>query len=319
MAESDSRAYGRVYLVTNTKNGKQYVGQTVYTVAQRWSKHCRTAGRDSNGAMALAILKYGAEAFAVEELATADSVDELNALEAKFVDELRTLYPNGYNIREGGGSRGRMADTERRRMSARMKKKWEDPEYVLKMRAIHDQASTRERMSEASRVRWADAEYRRKIEAISSTDAFKQKLSSASKENWRNPEHRAKMAKAQDAVKEQRVARLRLRWQDFDFRRSQRELVDGEEWRAKHREGVMRAVSKPEFIANMSGAAKKRWDDPEKRKALLDAMHSPEAKAKWRASMAEVTKDPEWQAKKSAALKEAWIRRKQKLAERGAP
>lgn len=31
---------GSIYLATNNANGKQYVGQTIRTVKERWYEHC---------------------------------------------------------------------------------------------------------------------------------------------------------------------------------------------------------------------------------------------------------------------------------------
>jgi predicted GIY-YIG superfamily endonuclease len=34
---------GLIYLITNTVNGKRYIGQTVRTLRQRWQQHVRDA------------------------------------------------------------------------------------------------------------------------------------------------------------------------------------------------------------------------------------------------------------------------------------
>jgi group I intron endonuclease len=111
------RIYGRIYVVTNLVNGKQYVGQTTRTCAKRWQGHCweATAGR-KNG-LCQAIRKYGRENFKLEELVTAAGKEELDALEAQWVETLHTITPWGYNLMGGGGSAGRPSreTIERRR------------------------------------------------------------------------------------------------------------------------------------------------------------------------------------------------------------
>lgn len=48
----------RVYLITNTISGKQYIGQTTQTLASRWAQHLRDT-RKSHLPLFSAIKKYG--------------------------------------------------------------------------------------------------------------------------------------------------------------------------------------------------------------------------------------------------------------------
>lgn len=91
----------QIYLITNTINGKQYVGQTVRTLKSRWSSH-----RHSEKCVALhrAIKKYGAEAFDLAVLETCSTIEQMNEAEHSWIEKLNTRVPNGYNIREGGGN-----------------------------------------------------------------------------------------------------------------------------------------------------------------------------------------------------------------------
>ena len=50
-----------------------------------------------------AIQKYGKENFIVEEIDTAESLEELNKKEAEWIDKLEALK-KGYNIRPGGNN-----------------------------------------------------------------------------------------------------------------------------------------------------------------------------------------------------------------------
>ena len=114
--------YGRIYVVTNTTNGKQYVGQTTATLKRRWRGHCwdATSGR-RKGALHQAIHKYGRESFTIEEVSTAEDKTGLDAQELAWVRKLNTMSPNGYNLTEGGGSAGRPSkETVERRRQALM-------------------------------------------------------------------------------------------------------------------------------------------------------------------------------------------------------
>ena len=109
--------YGVVYLITNTVNGKQYVGQTTVGIAARWERHVkssRAAKRDQP--ISAAIRRYGRNAFEVVALQECNQ-ESLNAAELAEVDRLDTFAPNGYNLRAGGGGKGRLAPELRARLS----------------------------------------------------------------------------------------------------------------------------------------------------------------------------------------------------------
>ena len=68
--------YGYIYKITNTKNNKIYIGQTIKTVSERLNKHIQEARCEANGTRPpnyfhSAILKYGEDAFVTEEIDTA--------------------------------------------------------------------------------------------------------------------------------------------------------------------------------------------------------------------------------------------------------
>lgn len=88
-----------VYLVTNRVNDKQYVGQTIRPLQDRWRDHCRV--KDDNY-FHRAIRKYGAENFTVEIIDTAETLEELDRKEMYWISKLGTLCPHGYNIMAGG-------------------------------------------------------------------------------------------------------------------------------------------------------------------------------------------------------------------------
>lgn len=94
---------GYIYKVTNTVNGKMYIGQTKRTIDLRWKQHIYNSFKDSpfdKGPFHLAIKKYGAEAFVVEEVEKCKNED-LNKRETFWIKHFDTFH-NGYNITTGG-------------------------------------------------------------------------------------------------------------------------------------------------------------------------------------------------------------------------
>lgn len=96
-----------IYCHTNRANGKRYVGQTVDSMEQRWTEHVYAA-KHGRGCPILgaAIRKYGAETFAHEVLETVASLIDADRAEAKWITELKTRSPDGYNLALGGGGPG---------------------------------------------------------------------------------------------------------------------------------------------------------------------------------------------------------------------
>ena len=114
---------GYIYLITNIINGKQYVGQTISSVKQRWSQHIYNAGNGKNYPLYNAINKYGNTQFKITILAEVYSIQELNKLEIFFIKRIGTVVPRGYNLRSGGGNGGHLHETTRKKLSIARKGK----------------------------------------------------------------------------------------------------------------------------------------------------------------------------------------------------
>ena len=93
-----------VYRVTNTVNGKVYIGKFMGgAVARRWKEHQRLARNGSRLYFHNAIRSYGADAFAVEVLYRAKTKEELPKMETFFIVMHQShKHENGYNLTMGG-------------------------------------------------------------------------------------------------------------------------------------------------------------------------------------------------------------------------
>lgn len=93
---------GYIYLVTNTVNGKKYIGQTK-SVHLRWTKHLWDARNGSPLALHNAIRKYGADNFTIECLEEiVGSHADLVSAEILHIAHYSCVAPKGYNLTSGG-------------------------------------------------------------------------------------------------------------------------------------------------------------------------------------------------------------------------
>lgn len=90
-----------IYSITNSVNGKQYVGQTSKTLDVRWKQHCIAANSKTQYAIHQAIKKHGAAVFELKVLDTAQNLSEAHEKEREWILKLQT-YSVGYNQTKGG-------------------------------------------------------------------------------------------------------------------------------------------------------------------------------------------------------------------------
>ena len=97
----------KAYTITNTVNGKKYVGITSCQLQKRMREHKSEANRGSNKPLYKAMRKYGIDAFVMDLVAEAASIDELKQIEVSLIEALNTYFPNGagYNLTLGGEKR----------------------------------------------------------------------------------------------------------------------------------------------------------------------------------------------------------------------
>lgn len=153
-------AYGRIYLVTNKLNGKQYVGQTI-------TKHSR---HGHGHALRDAYKKYGHSIFSYERLTQGDLTEkQLDCFEKFWINVFDSLAPNGYNL-EGGGKRGK---------------------YVYHAPNLGKKASfeTKQKMSESQKKHWSSLSCHPN-KGKQHSDATKAKMSEARKGRIQSEEER---------------------------------------------------------------------------------------------------------------------------------
>lgn len=89
-----------IYKITNKKNGKSYIGQTIRNLDKRIKAHLSKSNKC--WAIGKALKKYGIENFEIETIDLCDNLKDLNKKETEWIEKLETLHPKGYNLSLGG-------------------------------------------------------------------------------------------------------------------------------------------------------------------------------------------------------------------------
>jgi group I intron endonuclease len=107
-----------IYKFIHTESGRAYIGQTIQNPNRRRLEHIadsRNTPRTYHFHNALK--KYGAESFIFEVIAEAKSLEELNLLEEKYVNQYDSIN-NGFNIRQAGGNKLHSEESKQRMSDA---------------------------------------------------------------------------------------------------------------------------------------------------------------------------------------------------------
>lgn len=177
------KVVGRIYLITNSVNSKEYIGQTTCTLAQRMTFHRSTMKRGRQTPLYCAMRKYGFDKFKIELLCECATLKELDEVEIRTISERNALSPAGYNLDKGGnrGKHGKETIEKLRRITAEsspeVKKKradgirkfWkENPDY-------YKSPERRRQKSEAMKKRWKGLNKRSKERVLGNLNKANEK------------------------------------------------------------------------------------------------------------------------------------------------
>ena len=92
-----------IYKITNSINGKIYIGKTSSSIEERWKEHKKDSTKEYEKHRPLyrAMNKYGIENFSVEELEKCDT-DKIACEREIYWIEYYGSFKNGYNATIGG-------------------------------------------------------------------------------------------------------------------------------------------------------------------------------------------------------------------------
>ena len=109
---------GQIYKITCLPTKMSYIGKTIQKLSTRIFQHrhsssyCRLLSSE--------IEKFGWDQFSVETIWEGDYTI-LGDMEKKIIREHRTLHPDGYNLREGGGTSEKVSEESRKLMIQKQK------------------------------------------------------------------------------------------------------------------------------------------------------------------------------------------------------
>ncbi|AGE51432.1 GIY-YIG catalytic domain-containing endonuclease [Paramecium bursaria Chlorella virus CviKI] len=153
---------GFIYILISP-NTKKYVGQTLRDINIRFKEHKTTS---CCIAISRAIQKYGWENIKKQYFEWVDDWD-LDYIEMILVEELETLSPKGYNLREGGGARGKLSEETKKKIGDSRRGKELSEETKTKIsdshRGKHLSEETKTKISDSQRGTKLSEETKRRI------------------------------------------------------------------------------------------------------------------------------------------------------------
>lgn len=99
--------HGIIYKVSNTVNGKVYIGQTIKTLEARKKQHVKESEKDNPKKLYFhnALHKYGIAAFNWELIDRAENASQLNDKEQDWITYYGSYGKYGYNLTPGGNAK----------------------------------------------------------------------------------------------------------------------------------------------------------------------------------------------------------------------
>lgn len=227
-----------VYLLT-FQSGKSYVG--VSSNPHRRLKEHWSRAQEGTYALSYALKKYGEPQLRI--LAETRTKEEAFALEIKFIAEMKTLAPNGYNMTKGG--EGVVLTQEQYKEQGQRYSEMLKTNPDAKNRRLQAAQKAGPKVSKANKDFYATPEgqqtlknrtnsaWLKNVTAANQTPktaAQKAAISTANKENWQNADYRNKVNQAREKAQ----AELRSNNPDWVLKKAQK----------------------------MSNSMKEKWSDP---------------------------------------------------------
>lgn len=189
-----------IYVIERVETGKKYVGRTKYSANHRFQGHKSPTSKTlSYSYLDRSIQKHGANGF---KLTVAKLVpSELAAVaEVGLMDELQTVFPNGYNLVRSGTGPQTYTEATKQKMSAAAKvahnrEGAQERRVASFKRTLESNPESRKKFQTAAIARSAaippevQKERNDRQRIISSTPEVKNKQKDAANARWKDPEY----------------------------------------------------------------------------------------------------------------------------------
>ena len=142
---------GYIYLITDTTNGMKYTGKHHYHIEGQLDPNYH-----GSGTIIKNIYKKRPETLKEEYIKTCYSEEQMNSDEQYYIKLFKTLWPNGYNLTEGGEG-GVHSEETRKKMSESMKGR------PSANKGKHPSEETRRKLSESLKGKHHSEETKRKM------------------------------------------------------------------------------------------------------------------------------------------------------------
>jgi len=265
--------YGYIYMIKNKVNDKKYIGQTTDKKGYRAGLTLKQIKDKYNSYLFNSFAKHGKDNFVIKIIDSGKNQNELNQKEEFYIQKYKTLDRNfGFNLKHGG-SKGKLTEETKkkiseankgRELSEETKKKLSESlkgriiseetkkkisETILKRKkrdGYVNSLETRRKLSEANKGRVFSEETKRKLSEVHRgkklSEETKKKLSEANRGKKFSEEHKRKIS---ESLKGKKLSEEHKR----KISESLKGKTNGREGK-KHSEETKR---------KMSEAQKKRW------------------------------------------------------------
>ena len=186
---------GYIYLITDTTNGMKYTGKHHYHIEGQLDPNYH-----GSGTIIKNIYKKRPETLKEEYIKTCYSEEEMCSDEQYYIKVFKTLWPNGYNLTEGGDGVIPCEETKKKMSESRSGEK-----HHFFGKHLSDE--TKQKISETKKGKQLSEETKKKLSEAHSgekhhffgkhlSDETKQKLSEAHKGKQFSVEHKQKMSES---------------------------------------------------------------------------------------------------------------------------
>lgn len=98
-----------IYRISSSHTPRVYIGMTIRSLKRRWSEHCCAARLGANTPLYNAMRSFGLDSFVIEQIDTADTVEELRKKELYHIEKYEShAKQNGFNLTDHGANFGRL-------------------------------------------------------------------------------------------------------------------------------------------------------------------------------------------------------------------